>query len=78
VCGFSFEESYGELGKGYIEVHHLNPLSDRDTERTTTVEEVAVVCANCHRVLHRNGKAPIPLEEIRKIVEQRRQKQSAG
>ncbi len=72
VCDFSFEEFYGELGKGYIEVHHLNPLSDRENEEITSIEDVAVVCANCHRILHRNGKNPIPLEHLREIVKQKR------
>lgn len=74
VCGFSFERFYGELGRGYIEVHHLNPLSDYDTERKITTEEVTVVCANCHRVLHRKGKQPISIQELRDIVERRRDK----
>ncbi len=73
VCGFSFEEFYGELGKGYIEVHHLIPLSDREGEASTRVEDVAVVCANCHRILHRKGKDPIPLETLREIVRNKRQ-----
>lgn len=73
ICGFSFEEFYGELGKGYIEVHHLTPLSDRQTEASTGIEDVTVVCANCHRILHRNGKNPIPLEYLREIVHCKRQ-----
>lgn len=71
VCGFSFEEFYGELGRGYIEVHHLNPLSDCDDPRRITAEEVAVVCANCHRILHRNGKKPVSIEELRNIIERK-------
>jgi len=73
ICGFSFEEFYGELGKGYIEIHHLIPLSDRENEAITRIEDVAVVCANCHRILHRSGKNPIPLEFLREIVKCRRQ-----
>jgi len=73
ICGFSYEEFYGELGKGYIEVHHLTPLSDRENETNTGIEDVAVVCANCHRILHRNGKTPISLESLREIVKHKRQ-----
>jgi len=72
ICGFSFEEFHGELGKDYIEVHHLRPLSDRESEAITGIEDVAVVCANCHRVLHRNGKKPIPIEDLREIVERKK------
>jgi len=73
ICGFSFEELYGELGKGYIEVHHLTPLSDREGEASTRVEDVMVVCANCHRMLHRNTGDPIRPEILRESVEHRRQ-----
>ena len=59
VCGFNFEDVYGDFGTGYIEVHHLELLSAIKSERTLTVKDVAVVCANCHRVLHRNGSRPI-------------------
>ncbi len=57
ICKFNFEERYGDIGKGYIECHHINPLSERPesewtTEIITTIEDVRVVCANCHRIIH--------------------------
>jgi 5-methylcytosine-specific restriction protein A len=72
VCGLNFEEVYGELGVGYIEVHHLIPLSNTKEEHIATVEDVCAVCANCHRILHHNGKEPIPVDQLKKIVEERR------
>lgn len=64
VCGFDYGKAYGELGEGYIEVHHLNPLSERpETEEeqlSTNLDEVMVVCANCHRMLHRKSPALDP------------------
>lgn len=77
VCGCSFEELYGDLGAGCIEVHHLKPLSSRVQKYTTSVGEVAVVCANCHRVLHRVGGEPMPIRELQSIVEQQRRNQKA-
>jgi hypothetical protein len=69
VCGFNFGLTYGEFGKGYIEVHHLDPLSERSEkewtdELRTTLEQVAVICANCHRMAHRT-KPSLPLESLR-------------
>jgi 5-methylcytosine-specific restriction enzyme A len=55
VCGFSFEDAYGEIGAGYIEAHHLTPFSElkgRPTHLDPTTD-FAVVCPNCHRMLHR-------------------------
>lgn len=74
ICGFSFEEFYGELGKGYVEIHHIIPLSEREAETTTRIEDVVVVCANCHRILHRNGKRPIPIEYLQEAVKRKKQK----
>lgn len=52
-CGFDFEQAYGELGAGFAEVHHLIPLSEG--ERTTKLNELLVVCSNCHAMIHRGG-----------------------
>ena len=70
VCNFNFEDTYGDLGAGYIEVHHLELLSANKSERTLTANDVTVVCTNCHRVLHRNGKEPMRLEELKSKVEE--------
>lgn len=53
ICKFEFSAIYGELGKGFIEGHHLVPLSEIDKETITKVEDIAIVCSNCHRMLHR-------------------------
>ncbi len=50
-CGFKFSEVYGPLGEGYIECHHKVPI--HKGERITLLEDLALVCANCHRMLHR-------------------------
>lgn len=56
-CGFDFSERYGDLGKNYAQVHHLEPLSDApDTGRRTTLDMLAVVCANCHVMIHVGGQ----------------------
>lgn len=65
VCGFSFMETYGEIGKGFIEAHHLNPLSERDGEQVTNRKEIALVCSNCHNMLHR-GKSVMSIEDLTK------------
>ena len=49
------EERYGSIGTGYIEAHHLNPVSSlKDTVVTLDPRlDFAVLCANCHRMIHR-------------------------
>ncbi|GGH64771.1 HNH endonuclease [Phaeocystidibacter marisrubri] len=53
VCGFDFYEKYGELGMGFMECHHRRPLHEIKEETETSLKDLALVCANCHRMLHR-------------------------
>lgn len=53
VCNFDFYKVYGEIGKGFIEAHHRLPLSELDGESKTELKDLALVCSNCHRMLHR-------------------------
>lgn len=50
VCGFNFLEYYGIE---YIEAHHLVPISEIPEGYKTKLDDIAIVCANCHRILHR-------------------------
>lgn len=52
VCEFDFEVQYGERGSGYIEVHHVLPLYVSGEVRTR-IRDLALLCSNCHRMLHR-------------------------
>jgi predicted HNH restriction endonuclease len=66
VCGFSFQEQYGELGAGFIEAHHTVPVGGFKGPRVTRLEEMALVCSNCHRMLHR-GNPLLSITTLRKI-----------
>jgi len=52
-CKFSFNEKYGDLGENYIEAHHIFPISELKKETETKIEDLVMVCSNCHRMLHR-------------------------
>jgi 5-methylcytosine-specific restriction protein A len=64
VCIFNFHKFYGEIGQGYIECHHRTPLSKFKIESRTTLEDLALVCSNCHRMLHRSIDT-ISLEDLK-------------
>lgn len=69
ICGFDYETAYGELGAGYIEVHHIKPLSTLDEEMVVNPEtDLISVCANCHRMLHRFKNYIVSVEELKNIV----------
>lgn len=70
VCEFVFSDMYGEIGNGFIEVHHLNPLAQKKPNAPTTVDELRPVCANCHRMLHRKNSDGTyhTMESMRRII----------
>lgn len=55
ACGFDFEKEYGEIGKGFIEAHHLTPLHKLKGQKVALdpKNDFAVLCANCHRMIHK-------------------------
>jgi predicted HNH restriction endonuclease len=68
ACTFDFASVYGEIGRGFIECHHLLALADLVAERATRVSELALVCSNCHRMIHR--KRPwLSMERLTDVVQ---------
>jgi len=69
VCGFDFEAVYGDRGKGFIEVHHNKPLSEIDEEiEIEPRTDLAPVCSNCHRMIHRRKDDILSVEEIKQLL----------
>jgi hypothetical protein len=67
ICDFDFGEKYGTLGEDFIEAHHTLPVSQLHENSTTKIEDIALVCSNCHRMLHR--KRPwLEMSELKKIL----------
>ena len=67
ICGFDFFLTYGSIGEDYIEVHHKKPVSKMKEGGKTKVEDVAVVCSNCHRMIHRK-KPWLTVEQMKKVL----------
>jgi hypothetical protein len=68
VCGFDFEAEYGDHGAGYIEAHHMTPVSKLiKTTKVDPKKDMRVVCANCHRMLHRQRDHVLSINELRKL-----------
>ncbi len=67
-CGFNFDEKYGALAGGYVEVHHCLPLADFGVRETDPARDLAVLCANCHRMVHRRRGICLAIDELRAIT----------
>lgn len=68
ACGFDFKEVYGDIGEGFCEVHHLQPLSKADGVVKTELKDLAIVCSNCHRIIHRTDPM-LSISSLSKHVE---------
>ena len=69
VCGFSFQERYGEKGAGYIHVHHLKPLSQLGMDyRVNPTEDLRPLCPNCHAMAHRRRPHPYTIDELKAML----------
>ncbi|MCG3655905.1 HNH endonuclease [Aliarcobacter butzleri] len=64
-CGFNFYETYGVLGENFIEGHHKIPISTLEIEHKSTIEDIALLCSNCHRMVHREPN--LDLSQIKRI-----------
>lgn len=69
VCGYNFETFFGEYGKNFIEVHHLKPINSlKDPTSINPITEMTVLCANCHRMIHKNQKNILSIEQLRQLL----------
>ena len=70
ICTFDFEKIYGAIGKDFIHVHHLKPLSEIDKEyKVNPIQDLRPVCPNCHAMLHKKIPA-YSIEEIKNYIYQ--------
>lgn len=68
ICFFDFEKVYGELGAGFIHVHHIVPIANIKQEyKINPIKDLIPVCPNCHSMLHKKNP-PLAIETLKKIL----------
>ena len=67
ACEFDFRAVYGAIGEDFIECHHTIPVSELKSGGKTRLEDVALLCSNCHRMVHRR-RPWLRLEELRNLL----------
>lgn len=67
ICGFDFEKIYGELGKKFIEAHHIKPVSEMAENEKTSIDDIVMVCSNCHSMIHRK-KPWLTIDRMKEIL----------
>ncbi len=70
VCGFNFDEFYGrEYADGYIQIHHIKPLSEYEGT-VDPATDLVPLCANCHAMAHRRRTTVTSIEELKTLIEE--------
>ena len=68
VCQFDFKKTYGEIGSGFIHVHHLVKVADREGRyEVDPIKDLRPVCPNCHAMIHKNKKH-FSIDKLREIM----------
>lgn len=68
VCGFDFFRAYGELGDGFIHIHHKSPVSESGIVEVNPETDLAPVCPNCHAMIHRKQASTLTIDELRELA----------
>jgi 5-methylcytosine-specific restriction protein A len=65
----NFENIYGELGRNFIEAHHLVPISRLGAIKIhlNVKNDFAVLCSNCHSMIHKLSD-PSDVKLLREII----------
>jgi HNH endonuclease len=73
ACGFNFSEVYGDRGEGFIEVHHIKPLSQaEEAQYINPATDLLPLCSNCHRMIHRKSDNVLSIEELSQLINKSR------
>ena len=69
TCGVDYSQLLQGKGVRVLQVHHKNQLAASRTPRVTRVSDLAVVCANCHALIHMDPKQAVPVDQLRDLLQ---------
>lgn len=67
VCDFNFSEAYGEIGAGFIHIHHIDRVADSGVRVVDVEKDLIPICPNCHAMIHRETP-PMNPEKLKQIM----------
>ena len=76
ACNFNFENYYGPRGANYAQAHHLKPLSELTENTLINLRDLALLCSNCHSMIHRY-RPWLTIEQLKQIIQSSRNSKSA-
>ncbi|WP_340010806.1 HNH endonuclease [Paenibacillus sp. FSL H7-0690] len=70
ACGFDFEHFYGNRGSKFIEGHHTKLVSEMNGNYKSKIEDIAMLCSNCHSMIHR--KPLLSVKRLKQLIDIRK------
>ena len=68
ACGLNFEDVYGDIGRNFIHVHHIKPLSSiGENYKIDPIKDLIPLCPNCHAMVHRRTP-PLEILELKALI----------
>ncbi|MEG1641716.1 MAG: HNH endonuclease [Synergistaceae bacterium] len=69
ICGFNFHKVYGNIGKNYIHVHHIKPISKiKETYLVDPIHDLVPLCPNCHAMIHKLDDVENGIEILKNLL----------
>ena len=72
ACNFNFHDFYGEIGRGYIEIHHLKPIYAYESKLKQSIQDalknVVPLCSNCHSIVHRKNDPILSIPSLQNLI----------
>ena len=68
ACGLNFEDTYGDLGTGYVHVHHVKPVSEAGLKEVNAERDLVVLYTNCHIMVNRRWNLTLNIENLKAIL----------
>jgi 5-methylcytosine-specific restriction protein A len=68
ACSFDFKAVYGPRGERFIEAHHIKPVHTLLPDSKTRLEDLALLCSNCHRMVHVQ-RPWLTVEELKQLLD---------
>lgn len=68
ACERDFSKLLDKMGLRVLQVHHRKQLARSDAPRITKLADLAVVCANCHSLIHFDPQTALPVEKLRSML----------
>jgi 5-methylcytosine-specific restriction enzyme A len=70
ACNFNFTDIYGDLGKDFIHVHHIKPISQSGETVIDPKTDLIPLCPNCHSMIHRDKERTLGIEDLKQILKE--------